>query len=83
MVLEVEGIDAGLGLQTRAAETPLDGALRSGFDFHVGKPFQGGCSTEVFCRGISQDRLELAAHGRQIQLIQLLLERSHGIPFRD
>jgi len=83
MVMEVEGIDAGLGLQTGASKTALDGALRAGFDFHVGEPFESGGSAETFSRGFSQGRLELAAHGRQIQLIQLLLERSHGIPFRD
>ena len=41
VMLEVKGIDAGLSMQARESETPFNGALRAGFDFHVGEPFQG------------------------------------------
>ena len=82
MVMEVKGIDAGLGLEARASEAPFDGALRARFDFHVGEPFERGRCAETLGGSFSQSRLELAAHGGQIQLIQLLLERSHEIPFR-
>ncbi len=40
VMLEVKSVDAGLGLEARGSETPLNGALRARFDFHVGKPFQ-------------------------------------------
>ena len=69
VVMEVEGVNAGLGLQPRAFETPLDSALRARFDFQVGEPFQGGCSTEILGRSFSQSRLQLAAHGGEAQLI--------------
>lgn len=69
VVMEVKSIDAGLGLQARAPETPLNGALRAGFDFHVGEPLQCGGGAEIFGSGFSQSRLQLAAHGGQAQLI--------------
>lgn len=69
--MEVKGVDTGLGLQTRPSETPLNGALGAGFDFHVGKPLQGRRRAEVLGGGISQSGLQLAAHGGQTQLIQL------------
>ena len=83
VVVEVKSVDTGLGLQARESETPLNGALGAGFDFHVGKPLQGRRRAEILGGGFSQSSLQLAAHGRQIQLIQLLFEGCHRIPFRD
>ena len=83
VMVEVKGVDAGLRLQARAFEAAVDGALFAGFQFHVGEPLQGGRRAEILGGGFSQSRLQLAAHGGQAQLIQLLFERSHRIPFRD
>ena len=81
--MEVKSVDAGLGLQARAAEAALNGALRTSFDFHIGEPLQRGSRAEIFGGGFSQSRLQLAAHCGQSQLIQLLFEGCHRIPFRD
>jgi hypothetical protein len=53
VVMEVKGVDTGLGLEARESETPFNGALRASFDFHVGEPFQSGCGTEILGGGIS------------------------------
>ena len=83
-MMKVKGVDAGLRLQTRTFEAAVDGALFAGFQFHVGEPLQGSCRTEILRGSFSQSRLQVVAHGRQAQLIQLLFERSHHrIPFRD
>ena len=81
-MMEVKSVDAGLGLQARASETPFNGALGARFDFHVGEPFQCGRCAEILGGGISQSRLQLAAHGGQAQLVQLLFEGCHRVPFR-
>ena len=83
VVLEVKSVDAGLGLQARAPEAPLDSPLGACFDFHVGEPFQCGRGTETLGGSFSQSRLQLASHGRQAQLIQLVFEGCHRIPFRN
>ncbi len=83
VVVEMESVDAGLDLQARTLESALDGALITSFQFHVGEPLQGGRYAEILGRSISQSRLQLAAHGREIQLIQLLFESRHRIPFRE
>ena len=82
VMVEVKGVDAGLGLQARGSETPFNGALRARFDFHVGEPFQRGRGAEILGGGVSQSRLQLAAHGGQAQLVQFLFEGSHRVPFR-
>jgi hypothetical protein len=81
--MEVKSVDAGLGLEARESETPLNGALGAGVDFHIGQPLQGRRRAEILGGGFSQSSLQLAAHGRQTQLIQLLFEGCHRIPFRD
>ena len=42
VVVEVEGVDAGLRLQARALEATLDGAAVPRFHFQVGEQFEGG-----------------------------------------
>src|SRR5438477_6572025 len=41
VVVKVEGVDAGLRLQTRALEAALDGAALPRFQFQVGEPLDG------------------------------------------
>jgi hypothetical protein len=48
VVVKVEGVDAGLRLQTRALEAALDGAALPLFQFQVGEPFDGRGNAEVF-----------------------------------
>ena len=81
-MVKVEGVNAGLRLQARAFETAFNGAVVAGLQFQVGKPFQRGGHAEVLSGGLSDRRLQLAAHRRQVQLIQFLGE-SHRIPFRN
>ena len=83
VMVEVKGVDAGLRLQARAFEAAFNGAAVAGFQFHIGKPLQGGGHTEVPGGGFRDRRLQLAAHRRQAQLIQFLFEGSHRIPFRN
>jgi len=84
VVVEVKGVDTGLGLEAGAAEAALNGPLGAGFDLHVGKPLQGCRHAEILGGGFSQSGLQLAAYGGQIQLMQLLFEDGHHrIPFRD
>lgn len=82
VMVEMKSVDARLGLQARGSETPLNGTLGARFDFHVEEPFQGGRGAEIFGSGVSQSRLQLAAHGGQAQLVQLLFEWSHRVPFQ-
>jgi hypothetical protein len=69
VVVEVEGVDAGLRLQTRAPEAALDGAAVTRFQLHVGKQFEGGRDAEISGCRVSDRRLRLAAHRFQIQLL--------------
>lgn len=83
VMVEMEGVDTGLDLQWRTLESALDGALITSFQFHVGEPLQSGRYAEILGGSISQSRLQLAAHRREVQLIQLLFESRHRIPFRE
>ena len=56
--------------------------LLARFQFHVGEPLQSRGDAEILGGGFSERRLQLAAHGRQTQLIQFLFEGCHRIPFR-
>ena len=69
VVVEVEGVDAGLRLQARALEAALDGAAVTRFQLHVGKQFEGGRDAEISGCRVSDRRLRLAAHRFQIQLL--------------
>jgi len=82
VVLEVKGVDAGLCLQAGAFETAVDGSLLASFQLHVSEPLQRGANAEILGSSFSQSRLHLTAHGRQGQLIQLLFEWSHRVPFQ-
>ena len=82
VMVEVKGVDAGLRLQARAFEAALDGAAVARFQFHVGEPFQSRGHAEILGGGFRDGRLQLAAHRRQVQLVQFLFEGCHRIPFR-
>lgn len=81
-MVEVEGVDAGLRLQTRALKATLDGAAVTRFQFHVGEQFEGGRDAEISGSRVSDRRFRLAAHRFQIELLQFLFEGTHRIPFR-
>jgi len=70
----VEAIDGGLALQAGEFEATFDGALVTGFEFAIDERFQGLREAEIFGRGVSQHLLQMKAYGRQIQLLQFLLE---------
>ena len=71
-MLEVEGVNTGLRLQARAFEAAFNGAVIACLQFHISKPFQCCGHAEVLGGGLRDRHLQLAAHGRQAQLIQLL-----------
>ena len=80
-MLKVEAVNTGLRLQARAFEAAFNGAVVACFQFHIGKPFQGGGHAEVLGGSFREGRLQLAAHRRQAQLIQFLWQ-GHRVPFR-
>ena len=81
-VVKVEGVDAGLHLQTRAFEAALDGAALPLFQFQIGEPLDGSGNAEVFGRGFGDGGFNVATHRREIQLLEFLLKGRHRIPFR-
>ncbi len=64
-------------LKRRSMARPL-----ARFQFHIGEQFESGRDAEIARGGVSDRRLDLAAHRSQIQLLQFLFEGSHRIPFR-
>lgn len=68
MVLKVEGVDTGLGLPARVLKAAFDGAFLARFQFQIGEPFQCRGGGQVSIGRLRKSRLQLAAHGRQIQL---------------
>jgi hypothetical protein len=82
VVVEVEGIDAGLRLQARGLEAAFNGAAVAGLQFHIGQQFERGDDAEIARRGVSEGCLDLPAYRFQVQLLQFLFERAHRIPFR-
>ena len=69
VMVEVEGVDGGLSLQTRQFEAPFDGASVAGIQFHIGEQFDSSRDAEIACGGVSDYRLDLAAHRLQVQLL--------------
>ena len=83
VMVKVKGVDAGLRLQARAFEAAFDGAAVARFQFHIGEPFQRGGHAEILGGGLRDRRLQLAAHRRQIQLMQFLFEGASSDSFPD
>ena len=73
-MIKVEAIDGGFALQARELEAAFDGVLATDFELAIDERFQGLGETEVFGGGVSQHLIQMEAHGRQIQLIQFLLQ---------
>ena len=68
VVVKVEGVDAGLRLQTRALEAALDGTAVARFQLHIGEQFESGRDAEISGCRVSHRRLRLTAHRFQVQL---------------
>jgi hypothetical protein len=83
VVFEVEAIDGAAGMQARHAEPAFDGPIRARLQFEIGEHLQSRRETEIPGGDISDDLIELPAHGRQAQLIQFRLQRGHEFPFED
>jgi hypothetical protein len=81
VVLEVEAVDGVLGVQPREAKTALDGTAVARLQFQVRQGLQGLRETEVLGGGLRDHLIQLAAHRRQAELIQFLVQRGHGTPF--
>jgi hypothetical protein len=64
VVLEIEGVDAGLHLQPRLFEPPVDGAVAAGLQFHIGEPFQCGGDAEIAGSRVREGLIQLTAHRR-------------------
>lgn len=73
-MVKVEAVDGRLALQAREFEAAFDGTLVTGFEFAIEECFQGLGEAEIPGRGVSQHLIQMEAHGRQIQLIQFLLQ---------
>lgn len=74
VMVEVKAVDGKLALQAREFEAAFDGALVTSFEFAIEERFQGLGKAEVLGGGVSQHLIQMEAHGRQIQLIQFLLQ---------
>lgn len=81
VMVKVEAVDGRLALQAGEFEAAFDGTLVPGFEFAIKECFQGLCEAEIFGSSISQHLIQMEAHGRQIQLIQFLLQGGHRSPF--
>jgi len=73
VVVKVEAIDGRFRLQTGEFETTFDGTLVSALELAIDQRFQTLRQAEISGRSLSQHRLQMVAHGRQIQLLQFLL----------
>ena len=81
VVLKVKGVDAGLGVEAREVEAPLNGAAVAGLQFEISQAFEGSSEAKVFRRRFLQRLFQLLAHRRQFQLFELLFQGSHVVPF--
>lgn len=74
VMVEVKAVDGRLALQAGELEAAFDGTLVTGFEFAIEERFQGLDKAEIFGGGVSQHLIQMEAHGRQVQLIQFLLQ---------
>ena len=74
VMVKVETVDGGFALQAGELEAAFDRALVAGFELTIEERFQGLGKAEIFGGGVSQDLIQMEAHGRQVQLIQFLLQ---------
>jgi hypothetical protein len=74
VMVEVEAVDGRLALQAGEFEAAFDGTLVTGLEFAIEECFQGLGEAEILGGGVSQHLIQIEAHGRQIQLIQFLLQ---------
>ena len=81
VMVKGEAIDRRHAVQTGKLEAAFDGTLVTGLELAIDERFQGLGKAEIFGGGISQHLIQLLAHGRQVQLIQFLLQWGHRSPF--
>ena len=74
VVFEVEAVDRVLRMQPRQTEAAFDGTAVAGFQFQIGERFQRLREAEILGRGISDRLIQLAAHRRQAELVQFLMQ---------
>ncbi len=73
-MVEVEAVDGVLGLQASEPEAAIDRAGVTCFELAVQQGFESFRCTEILAGRISQGLVQMLAHGRQVQLIQFLLQ---------
>lgn len=73
-MVKVEAVDRRFAVQAGELEAAFDGTLMTGFEFAIEECFQGLREAEIPGGGVSQHLFQMEAHGRQIQLIQFLLQ---------
>ena len=73
-MIKVEAIDGGFALQAGKLEAAFDSVLVTDFELAIDERFQSLGKAEVFGGGVSQHLIQMEAHGRQIQLLEFLLE---------
>ena len=73
-MVEVEAVDRRLALQSGELEATFDGTQVTDFEFTIDERFQSLREAEILGGGVSQHLIQMEAHGRQIQLLQFLLQ---------
>lgn len=69
-----EAIDRRHALQAGKLEAAFDGTLVTGFELAIDERFESLGKAEIFSGGVSQHLIQMEAHGRQVQVIQFLLQ---------
>lgn len=69
-----EAIDRRHAVQAGKLEAAFDGTLVTGLELAIDERLQGLRKAEIFGGGVSQHLIQMEAHGRQVQLIQFLLQ---------
>ena len=69
-----EAIDRRHALQAGKLEAAFDGTLVTGLELAIDECFESLGKAEILGGGVSQHLIQMEAHGRQIQLIQFLLQ---------
>ena len=81
VMVEVKAVDGRLALQAGEFEAAFDGTLVTNIELTIDERFEGLGKAEIFGGGVSQHLIQMEAHGRQVQLIQFLLQGGHRSPF--
>lgn len=83
VMIELETVDGGACAEMGKAKPPFNRATIPGFEFTIDEGFQGSRQTEILSGSLTEELIQVPAHRRECQLIELLLERVHRTPFEN